>query len=347
MPSGRGLVRALLGTAVSAAALLLVARSVDLAAAWATIRAADARWTVVLVALVVADVLVRTVRWRLLLRPLAPVPFRAALGALLVGYLANNILPARLGEVVRSADLGARTGTSRSAILGTIVVERVLDTLVAVAIAAFAILVLSVRGIVASAVLAGAAAVALLATGIAAALLAHRVPGAARVAALVARRPALHEPLVRLRSGLAVASDPGTMARAIAVTVASWSLAVLAVAGAAQAVGTPPTTGQAALVAAGTTLATAVPAAPGYIGTFELAAVTIAGSVGLPAVPALAFAVLWHVAILVVTSAGGVVALVLRGRAAPGRSSPDGPRPGPPASGAAAPAPPDGPAPTT
>ena len=79
-----------------------------------------------------------------------------------MGYLANNVLPARLGELVRAHYLGRRTGVSRSAILGTIVVERVVDTLVVVAIASVAILVLSVRGIVASAVLVGLAVTALL-----------------------------------------------------------------------------------------------------------------------------------------------------------------------------------------
>ena len=54
------------------------------------------------------------------------------LGYLLVGYLANNILPARLGELVRSHYLGDREGISRASALGTVVVERVVDTAVVV-----------------------------------------------------------------------------------------------------------------------------------------------------------------------------------------------------------------------
>jgi uncharacterized membrane protein YbhN (UPF0104 family) len=61
-------------------------------------------------------------------------------------------------------------------------------------------------------------------------------------------------------------------------------------------------------------LATAIPAGPGYVGTFELAAVTIAASVGIPAEAALAFAVLVHATSLLLTSAGGAVALVFGGR---------------------------------
>jgi uncharacterized membrane protein YbhN (UPF0104 family) len=104
------------------------------------------------------------------------------------------------------------------------------------------------------------------------------------------------------------------MAAAVALSVGSWSCTVLAFAAAAQAVGVEPTMGQAALLAAGTNLATAVPAGPGYVGTFELAGVAIAASVGIAREPALAFAVLVHAATLLLTSAGGAIALVLGGR---------------------------------
>jgi uncharacterized membrane protein YbhN (UPF0104 family) len=104
------------------------------------------------------------------------------------------------------------------------------------------------------------------------------------------------------------------MVAAVLLSIGSWSLTVLAFAAAAQAVGIEPTIGQAALLAAGTNLATAVPAAPGYVGTFELAAVTIATSVGIGREPALAFAVLVHAATLLLTSAGGAAVLIAGGR---------------------------------
>lgn len=308
-----GLLRAALGLAVSALALALVVRTVDLAAAADVLRTARIEWIALLVAFVVADVSLRALRWRVLLGPVGHVPYRTALGALLVGYLANNVLPARLGELVRSHVLGVRTGISRPTVLGTVVVERVVDTAVVVGIAAVAILVLSVRGIVASAVLAGLAVTALLVLVIAAATVADRLPGAARVAALVTRHTRVAVLLGRLRDGLAVARRPRTMVPAVVLSVASWGCTVLAFAAAAQAVGIEPTTGQAALLAAGTNLATAIPSAPGYVGTFELAAVTIAGSIAIPAAPALAFAVLLHAATLLLTSAAGATVLVLGG----------------------------------
>lgn len=308
-----GLLRAGLGLAVSAVALWFVVRTVDLAAALHALRSASPGWVGLLLLFVVADVVLRGIRWRVLLAPIAPVPFRATMGALLVGYLANNVLPARLGELVRSHVLGERTGLSRSTVLGTIVIERVVDTAVVVAIAAVAILVLSVRGIVASAVLVGLALTALLVLLVALGVAAHRLPGFERAAATIGRWPTVTAILSRLREGLAVAGRPKTMAGAIALSIGSWSCTVLAFAAAAQAVGIEPTLGQAALLAAGTNLATAIPSAPGYVGTFELAAVTIAVSVGIPAESALAFAVLLHAVTLLLTSISGAAVLALGG----------------------------------
>lgn len=311
----RGFWRAIVGIAISLIALILVARSVDLAATWDVITKAQAPWILVMVGFIGADVTIRAIRWSTLLRPVADVPFAMTLPANLVGYLANNVLPARLGELVRAHDLGARSGVSRSTIVGTIVVERVVDTVVLVAIAALAIVVLSVRGVVASAVLAGLAVSALLIAGIAVGIAAHRLPGAAQAARLLQPWPRLREILSRLREGLTIATSPGTVARALLLTVLAWACTILAFVAGAQAVGIQPTIAQAALLAAGTNLTTAIPAAPGYVGTFELAAVTIGASISIEREQALALAVLVHAASLLLTSVGGAIVLVIRQRA--------------------------------
>ena len=325
----RGLGRAVVGIAISAIALLLVIRTVDLEATWQILKTAQLQWVALLVVFICADILLRALRWRVLLAPVASVPYPTTLASLLVGYLANNILPARLGEVVRSHDLGTRTGLSRTMILGTIVVERVVDTVVVVSIAAVAILVLSVRGIVASAVLVGLAVTALLVVLIAVGMVAHRLPGADRVASFIERWPRVRLLLIRLREGLAIATHGRTMLAAVILTVASWGCTVLAFASAAQAVGIQPTMAQAALLAAGTNLATAIPAAPGYVGTYELAVVTISGSIGINAEDALAFGVLVHVTALALTSIGGAIAFTTgqrdaRRRAAESAAAADG-----------------------
>jgi hypothetical protein len=309
----RSLLRGGLGIAISVVSLYLVIRQVDLGAVGRVLGSAAPGWVAGVTACIAIDVVCRTVRWQGLLAPIQRVRFVPVLGYLLVGYLANNVLPARLGELVRSHYLGDRENMSRATTLGTIVVERVVDTAVLVAIASAAILLLHVRGVVASAVLVGLGITGLLIVGLAAALVAHRLPYADRAVAAVERWPTVISLAGRLRGGLAVAGRPRTVAVAVGWSVVAWSATVVGFAAAGHAVGMELTWGQAALLAAGVSLATAIPAGPGYLGTFELAAVQIAAVFGVGADPAVALAVLVHAVILVLTSAGGAVALLLLG----------------------------------
>jgi len=82
---------------------------------------------------------------------------------------------------------------------------------------------------------------------------------------------------------------------------------------AAQAVGASISPVDALLIMAVTVLATAIPSAPAYVGTFELAAVTVATSLGVPADNALALAVLSHALGLLPTAIGGSAALAYVG----------------------------------
>ena len=69
----------------------------------------------------------RIVRWRLLLRSSNVLSLWQVGQALIVGYAVNNVLPARLGEIFRADFLGRRFGVARSAALGSIIVERLMD----------------------------------------------------------------------------------------------------------------------------------------------------------------------------------------------------------------------------
>ena len=110
-----------------------------------------------------------------------------------------------------------------------------------------------------------------------------------------------------------MAALPRTVAAAVVLSVAAWSCTVVAVLAVGQSLGIELTVGEGALLAAGTNLATAVPSGPGYLGTFEYAGQTIASAFGMPAARGLALALLIHVLTLIVSSAGGAVALVRLG----------------------------------
>jgi hypothetical protein len=69
----------------------------------------------------------RSLRWKILLRGVKEVPTGSLFRATIIGFMANYLLPARLGELVRAYVVGAREEVSRSAVFATVVVERILD----------------------------------------------------------------------------------------------------------------------------------------------------------------------------------------------------------------------------
>jgi uncharacterized protein (TIRG00374 family) len=108
------ILRALVGGAISVAALWFVLGGTDLAKTADVLSRADLRWIAAAAVFMALDLAFRALRWQRLLRPIASVRYPPMLGYLLIGYLANNILPARLGELVRSHYLGDREGSSRA-----------------------------------------------------------------------------------------------------------------------------------------------------------------------------------------------------------------------------------------
>jgi glycosyltransferase 2 family protein len=323
---GRGpILRAVIGAAISIAALWFVLRGADLAKTGDLLRTADLRWVGLAAVFVTLDLSFRALRWQRLIRPIATVAYPPMLGYLMVGYLANNILPARLGELVRSHYLGDREGISRASALGTVVVERVVDLVAVVAIASVALLLLSVRGVIANAVLVGAAVTGLFLIVLAVGIAAHRLPGLDRLRDLVDRWPRVRELARSLQDGLAVAARPRTVGEAILVSAISWAMAILALAAVGQSLGVQLSMAQAALIASGVALVSAVPAGPSNLGTFELAAQELGKAVGVAPASALALGILIHVLILIVTSVGGAIAFARLGwRRAARAGSPTG-----------------------
>src|SRR6478752_670876 len=311
MRIGRGaLIRGLIGIAISVVAIVILLRSIDVAEVVDILRGASPAWIGVMVIATLVDIGARGARWQALLAPIATIAYRRVLGYTYIGYLANNILPARLGELVRSHALGEGEGVSRTTVLGTVVVERIVDTVMVVSIAAVSVLVLSARGVMSSAVLLGLAFVTLLVVGLGLGMAAHRLPGADRVVAFLERWPRIVELGRRLRDGLRVAGRPRTLAAAIVLSALAWGASITTFLAGGQAVGIHLTLAQGALVATGVALATIVPSGPGFVGTFELTAAAIITPFGVDHDTAVAMAVLVHATILVVTSVGGAIAAI-------------------------------------
>jgi len=97
---------------------------------WATLKTAKYLWLIPGVAVYFMGVWVRAWRWHYLLRPLKAIPTRTMFPIVAIGYMGNNIYPARAGELLRAAILKQREGISISASLATILIERIFDGVV-------------------------------------------------------------------------------------------------------------------------------------------------------------------------------------------------------------------------
>jgi uncharacterized protein (TIRG00374 family) len=120
-----------LGATVLLAAVFtyLAVRGVNWNSAWLALKACDAWWLVPAMVAFAAQTVMRAMRWRALFAPARRPDRRPILAATMIGYLFNNIMPARAGEAARVVALAQRTGAPAAEIVGTVVVERAYDVL--------------------------------------------------------------------------------------------------------------------------------------------------------------------------------------------------------------------------
>lgn len=123
--------RGVLGAVITLSLLWWVLRDVSPASVWAELREANPWWLLAAVVLATFSFVLRAIRWRVLLEPgHEGSSFETRFGATCAGFAANNIFPARLGEIVRAYVLSRVAGLPFGASVGSLVVERVLDGLV-------------------------------------------------------------------------------------------------------------------------------------------------------------------------------------------------------------------------
>ncbi|HEY7065069.1 MAG TPA: lysylphosphatidylglycerol synthase transmembrane domain-containing protein [Chloroflexota bacterium] len=298
---------------------------------WPAVGAAlvGARWPLVALAstLTLVHVALRAVRWRLMLGRTAP-PLGTLTWAYFVGVAAGFAVPAS-GELTRAVLLARRTGLRTSYVLGSVAIEKLLDTAAGLGLLAVGLWQAARLGWLGGA--AGAAAVALGAGILVLAALVLRAPRAGlpappaglppRLAHLWVRLSvALAEAWVRFAGGVAAVLrlPPAYQAGIGLLTLAAWGSACLLTVIALAAFDLPADWTLAAVLYGTLLLGLAVPSAPGAVGTYEVTAVFVLQGFGLPLAASAAFAVGFHVLTFAPPLLVGAIAYVLRppGRAA-------------------------------
>jgi hypothetical protein len=247
----------------------------------------------------------RVFRWQLLFSP-QPLRWARVFNALNIGYFLSNILPGRIGDLVRAFLLGELENVSKARALSTVVVERLMDGLSVVLF--FALTALVVPNIPSEA---RQAAIGVAITGVAGiAVLLMLSFQKARGMALLRRltspfaflqNPRLWRALESLIDGFAVLRSPRPIVGVMLWSIYAWTtggimywLGMLAT-GISDGAGAPLPVTAAFLVMTVTSLVVVIPSSPGYLGVFHYVAVlTLTTIYGADKSRALSYAVVIH-----------------------------------------------------
>jgi uncharacterized membrane protein YbhN (UPF0104 family) len=248
----------------------------------------------------------RACRWQRLVEPLRPLPFRPFWLATLIGFMANDILPLRMGELVRAYALAHLTLLRLSSALATTVLERIWD-----AIMIGLLLIVTLSGFPLPPWLARANLIILAASGIALiggwGLVRYRVEKFSWIP------PGLAALLANFSGGLQSLHSVSILVRVSFLSLAIWLTLALYYWVLLRGCGFVLPVQAALMVTVVTALGVALPAAPGFVGTFQYATILALSFFSIPKEEALAFSLVAHVLQLVPVIVAGLIALARSG----------------------------------
>lgn len=248
----------------------------------------------------------RLVRWRLLLRNERGDPYPAGplWHAIALGFMANNVLPFRAGELIRSYTAARLAPARFTTVFSSVAVERIFDALTVVALLTLALLTSDLP----SSVRVGGTSVADLARvagglGLIALLAAILVVAAPLAAERVVRRLLRHtrfaERIVDLiegvRQGLAVLRSPARLGGVIFWSLVLWLVNALGFYVGFAAFDIPVSYTGALLLQGLLVLGISVPSTPGFFGPFEAVIVAVLALYGVPGSLAFSYAIAFHI----------------------------------------------------
>lgn len=294
MPSRGRLLKILLGLVVSAALLVYVFRDADLRAIPGLL--ARTHWGLLAasVALNLLSLWARARRWAFLFPPGAPPSH--LFNAVMIGYMGNNLLPLRGGEVVR-AYVVARRGQRFWTTVATMVVERVLDAIaVGLMLACLFLLMTVPRELEWAALVFISADLALIAALVLVAVAPDRCEG--MLGRLVGRWPAVERRargiFATVNEGLSGIRDSRHLLPILVWSAGIWLLLAAAVWTAFRAAHLELPWGAAWAVLAFLGLGVSLPSSPGFAGVVQAVVIIALALFSVPRTEALSFSLLLH-----------------------------------------------------
>lgn len=304
------IVRMLPGIVVSAASLAILFWKIDLAATYEAIRGLDWRLLVGAIVVLIAAVWMRGIAWRVILQ--GKVGVVKAFFTENEGYLLNNLLPFRMGEIGRALLMSMTTPMSFWEVFSTILVERIFDMGIMAGL-----LLATIPFIAGTSWAVGAAAVsgALVVLGFGILYLAARAPEKVLglYDRLTRRWPRLQQfgkqKLALMIEGLTVLRDPLRFLQAFGLILLTWTLMISW--NVVLLLGFIPFPGvlEVVFVVAASTLGVAAPSTPGYLGVYQAAVVGALSFLDVALPTALAYALASNVVYIVVTVLLGAIGL--------------------------------------
>jgi glycosyltransferase 2 family protein len=258
----------------------------------------------------------RTWRWHYMLRHLKPIPTGRLFPVVVIGYMGNNVYPARAGELLRSYVLRRREGVPISASVATVVLERLFDGLVML-LFVFVTLPFAPLPPIFSAVVSVFSLLFLGALGVFLALAARPERMSRLYAWVVDRavpagmRPKVHGLFDRFVEGLQSLRSPRELALIFLSSCLIWLTETLKYWFVMHAFPFEVSFLVLMLMTAVVNLATTLPSTPGYVGTFDLPGIAVLTAFGVPAALAASYTLVLHVALwLPITALGAVFMLM-------------------------------------
>lgn len=304
-----------IGIIISIVFLYLFFRKVDFYELWRSLKGVNYFYIIPIIMLMPVMFFVRAERWRCLLIPIRNIGIPSLFSATVIGFAANNILPARIGEIVRAYVIGRKENISKSSALATIIVERFFDGLMVIL---FILLIIAFPPFKEVEIIERLKGAALLLSGIfiggvvAMIFLKYNTTVALEWAGFLFS-PLPHRFSERLlgilksfAEGLGVIGKGGYIFLIFIYSIIIWFLAVLVAYILLPAFSLKGLPIMAAIfIQVAIAFGVAVPSAPGYVGTFHFACATGLGLLGVDSYTARSFAiVMWAVSIIPVTVLG-------------------------------------------